>query len=202
MLKILGRRSSNNVQKVLWLLGELGIEVLQEDYGGLFGKTKTPEYRMLNPNGTVPTLVDEAFSLWESNAILRYVAAKYQSGFYPTNLQERANADKWMDWQLGTLSPAFRPLYIAVVRGGKSIQQVETDAEVAHALFAQLDRELGRQTYIAGDALTIADMAIGPMVYRWYKLGLARSDTGNLYRLLQCFEKRPAFARHVMVDLA
>ena len=202
MLKVLGRLSSNNVQKVLWLLEELGIEVLQEDYGGPFGKTQTPEYRQLNPNMTVPTLIDGSFSLWESNTILRYLAAKNQADFYPTDLQQRANIDKWLDWQLGTLSPTFRPLYVELVRARKSIQQVEANAGTARNLFAQLDRNLGRQTYIAGDALTLADIAIGPMVYRWYKLGLAQPDTVNLRRLLQCLEMRPAFTKHVMVELA
>ena len=202
MLKVLGRRSSNNVQKVLWLLDELDIEALQEDYGGPFGKTQTPEYRELNPNTTVPTLIDESFSLWESNTILRYLAAKNQSNFYPMNLQQRANIDKWLDWQLGTLGPTFRPLYIEIVRAGKSIQQVEASANAARDLFAQLDRNLSRQTYIAGDAFTLADIAIGPMVYRWYKLGLAHPETGNLRRLLQCLERRPAFVKHVMVELA
>ena len=202
MLKVLGRRSSNNVQKVLWLLEELGIEFLQEDCGGPFGKTQTPEYRQLNPNMTVPTLIDGSFSLWESNTILRYLAAKNQADFYPTDLQQRANIDKWLDWQLGTLSPTFRPLYVELVRARKSIQQVEANAGTARNLFAQLDRNLGRQTYIAGDALTLADIAIGPMVYRWYKLGLAQPDTVNLRRLLQCLEMRPAFTKHVMVELA
>ncbi len=202
MIKVLGRRSSNNVQKVLWLLEELGIEFLQEDCGGPFGKTQTPEYRQLNPNMTVPTLIDGSFSLWESNTILRYLAAKNQADFYPTDLQQRANIDKWLDWQLGTLSPTFRPLYVELVRARKSIQQVEANAGTARNLFAQLDRNLGRQTYIAGDALTLADIAIGPMVYRWYKLGLAQPDTVNLRRLLQCLEMRPAFTKHVMVELA
>lgn len=202
MLRVLGRRSSNNVQKVLWLLEELGIDFLQEDYGGPFGKTQTPEFRNLNPNMTVPTLIDGAFSLWESNTILRYIAAGNQSDFYPTALQQRANVDKWLDWQLGTLVPAFRPLYIDMVRGHQSLREVEATAGAAHNLFAQLDRALCRQTYIAGDALTLADIAIGPMVYRWHKLGLARPGTENLRRLLQRLEMRPAFAKHVMVELA
>jgi glutathione S-transferase len=172
MLKVLGRRSSNNVQKVLWLLEELGVEFLQEDYGGSFGRTQTLEYRTLNPNATVPTLVDEAVSLWESNAILRYLAAKHGSGLYPTNLHQRAHVDKWLDWQLGTLSPTFRTLYVEIVRNGKSMEQVQMHAQAARNLFAQLDQVLSLQTYIADDALTLADIAIGPMVYRRYKLGL------------------------------
>ena len=202
MLKVLGRRSSNNVQKVLWLLEELGVEFLQEDYGGPFGKTQTSEYRTLNPNATVPTMIDDSFSLWESNAILRYLGAKHRSSLYPTTLQERATIDQWLDWQLGTLGPTFRPLYLDIVRRGKSVRQVESNAKAARDLFAQLDRELGRHAYIANSELTLADIAVGPMVYRWYQLGLAQPDTGNLRRLLQCLEKRPAFAKHVMVELA
>ena len=201
MLKVLGRRSSNNVQKVLWLLDELGVQFLQEGYGGPFGKTQTLEYRTLNPNATVPTLMDESFSLWESNAVLRYLAAKHYSSFYPTSLQQRAHVDKWLDWQLGTLSPTFRPLYVDIVRNGQGVSEVKLRAQAARNLFAQLDHVLSVQTYIAGYTLTLADIAIGPMVYRWYKLGLAQMDTANLYRLLQNLEKRPAFARHVMVGL-
>ena len=201
MLKVLGRRSSNNVQKVLWLLEELGVEFFQEDYGGPFGNTQTPEYRTLNPNATVPTLIDESFSLWESNAILRYLAAKHGSGLYPTNLQQRAHVDKWLDWQLGTLSPTFRPLYVDIVRNGHRRSEVELRAQAARNLFAQLNHVLSVQTYIAGDALTLADIAIGPMLYRWCKMGLAQMHTGNVSRLLQSLEKRPAFTKHVMLSL-
>ena len=94
----------------------------------------------------------------------------------------------------------FRPLYVGIVREGKSIQQVEENAKTARDLFARMDCELSRQMYIAGDAFTLVNIAVGPLVYRWYKLGFAEPDTGNLYRLSQCVEKRPAFAKHVMVE--
>lgn len=164
MTKVLGRSSSNNVQKILWLLDELGIAFVQEEYGGPIGKTRTPDYLKLNPNGTVPTLVEETFSLWESNAILRYLAAKHASSLFPTDLQQRANVDKWLDWQLGTLSPAFRPVYIAMVRNGKSLAETAATAAPARELFWQLDRMLESQPYIAGGTLTLADIAIGPML--------------------------------------
>jgi glutathione S-transferase len=202
MPKVLGRSSSNNVQKVLWLLDELGIAFVQEEYGGPIGKTRTPDYLKLNPNGTVPTLVEDTFSVWESNAILRYLAAKHASSLFPTDLQQRANVDKWLDWQLGTLSPAFRPVYIAMVRNGKSLVETAATAAPARDLFWQLDRVLESQPYIAAGTLTLADIAIGPMLYRWYKLGLAEAATVNLHGLLQRLESRPAFARHVMVALA
>lgn len=201
MLEVLGRRSSNNVQKVMWLLDELAIPFQQQDFGGPFGKTGTADYLKFNPHGTVPTLIDGDFSLWESNTILRYLAAKFDALYYPSQLQERAAVDKWLDWQLGTLSPAFRPLYIQLVREGKLKQEVSTTAQAARKLFRKLDEVVAFQTYVASDSLSLADFAIGPMIYRWYKLGLNEIDTIHLEKLLTRLERRPHFVKNVMVLL-
>ena len=117
MLRIWGRSNSLNVQKVLWCCGELGIPFRRIDVGGPFGGNKEPEYLRLNPNGLVPTISDGGFVLWESNVIVRYLAAKHGMGtLYPEDLAERADADRWMDWQMGTLWANFRPAFVGLIR--------------------------------------------------------------------------------------
>lgn len=109
MLEVLGRLSSNNVQKLTWLLDELAVPFHQENVGGRFGKTDSADYLTFNQHGTVPTLLDGKFSLWESNAILRYIAAKFDASFYPAQLQERAAVDKWLDWKVDLRTERFQP---------------------------------------------------------------------------------------------
>ena len=117
MLKIWGRNNSVNVQKVLWCCEEMGLQYERIDAGGSFGVVNTPQYRELNPNGLVPTIEDDGFVLWESNAIVRYLAAKHSAGkLWPEDLKIRAEADKWMDWQNTTFWPTFRPLFWNLVR--------------------------------------------------------------------------------------
>lgn len=202
MLRVLGRRTSNNVQKVLWLLDELGADYEQEDYGGPFGKTQTPEYLKLNPNATVPTLIDGGMVLWESNAIIRYLAAKYGSAFYPADPAGRAHAEMWMDWQLGVLAPAFRPLFIALVREKRKLDELGTMHQAAQKLFGILDDALAERNYIAADTLTLADIAIGPMVHRWFVLGMADERTVHLKRLVEQLSSRRAFEKNIMIALA
>src|SRR5829696_7441779 len=117
MLKIWGRYTSINVQKVMWAIGELGIAHERIDVGGPFGKNNEPAYLAMNPNGLVPTLEEDDFVLWESNAIVRYLAAKYGSGkLDPTDLRTRASAGRWMDWQLSVAGPAITPVFWGLIR--------------------------------------------------------------------------------------
>jgi glutathione S-transferase len=115
MLKILGRRNSGNTQKVLWCCDELGLGYEREDVGRGFGKNNEPAYLAMNPNGRVPTIVDDGFVLWESNVIVRYLCAKHGMGtLCPTELRERIDMERWMDWQQTTLRPRFHALFDAV----------------------------------------------------------------------------------------
>src|SRR6202140_854311 len=117
MLTIWGRSNSVNVQKVLWCCEELPRGYERIDAGGPFGVVSTPRYLNLNPNGLVPTIEDDGFVLWESNAIVRYLAAKHASGsVWPSDPHERADADRWMDWQTTTLQPAMGPAFVHLVR--------------------------------------------------------------------------------------
>src|SRR3989454_7315331 len=117
MLVIWGRNNSINVQKVLWCCEEMAIEYKRIDAGAVFGVVNTPEYRSLNPNGLVPTIDDDGFVLWESNAIIRYLAAKHGAGtLWPDDLRQRADADRWMDWATSTVAPAITPVFWGLIR--------------------------------------------------------------------------------------
>ena len=206
MFRVLGRKTSNNVQKVLWLLAELRLPFQQEDYGGPFGKTNAPDYLRLNPHGTVPTLIDGEVAVWESNTILRYLAnlasEADETSLYPIDFAARSQVERWMDWQIGSLSPAFRPLFIALVRDQKTIAEGQPLIAACAPLFKLLDVQLADRKFMSSDELTLADIAIGPMVYRWYTLGLAQDDTVNLRAWFERLCERPAFREQVMIALA
>ena len=202
MFQLLGRMSSNNVQKVAWLLAELAIPYSQRDYGGTFGGNRTQDYLALNPHGTVPTMIGEGAVLWESNTILRFIANKHPSTLYPMDSEERGRIEQWMDWQLGTLSPAFRPLYVSLIREGKTIEESRDQHQAAARQFLLLEHFLGSQRYIAGDFLSLADIAIGPMLYRWFKLGLDQARMPKLELLLARYASMPAFANAVFREFA
>src|SRR5688572_9489492 len=117
MLKMWGRNTSSNVQKAMWAVGELKLPCVRIDVGGAYGKTKEPLYLAMNPNGLVPTLEEEdGFTLWESNSILRYLAAKHKSPLEPADLRVRALAQKWMDWQLSVAQAVILPVFLVLVR--------------------------------------------------------------------------------------
>src|SRR6202030_2493801 len=117
MIKIWGRNTSVNVQKVMWAVGELELPHERIDIGGAFGKNREPAYLAMNPNGLVPTLEEDGFLLWESNSIIRYLAAKFGAGtLEPADLRTRALASKWMDWQLSVLGPAITPVFWGMIR--------------------------------------------------------------------------------------
>jgi len=117
MLKIWGRTTSSNVQKVLWCCGELGIEYERVDLGGPFGGNRDPEYLAMNPNGRVPTINDDGLILWESNTICRYLAAtRHGERLYPSSPADRANVERWMDWQLATSGPPMAALLGMLIR--------------------------------------------------------------------------------------
>lgn len=201
MLTILGHAASSNVQKVLWCAGELGLPFERRDVGGAFGGNKTPEYLALNPNGLVPTIDDDGFILWESNAIVRYLAAKHGAGsLYPTDLRVRADADRWMDWQQTTIASPLGVLFRALLR--KPAENVAADAldaarEKASSAWGMLDRALGSRAYVAGDALTIGDIALGNAIHRWHRLPIERPDLPRLGAWYARLRERPAYAKYI-----
>jgi len=205
-MKIIGRKSSSNVQKVLWCCAELGIEYEREDAGREFGVVDTDAFYQMNPNRRVPVLIDRDFILWESNAIVRMISAKHGFGsFYPENLQIRANADRWMDWQLATLGPGFTGMFHGLIRDepeDRNWAAINKSIATTQANLKILDRYLADSTFIAGDELTMGDIPVGIYAYRWYAFeDLDRKPLPNLERWYASLQERPAFQECVMVGL-
>ena len=206
MLKVLGRNNSSNVQKVLWCLDELGLPFEREDVGGAFGRNRDPGYLALNPNGLIPTLVDAGRVLWESNTILRYLAASYDTGeLWEPDPARRAVGEKWMDWQLSVLAPPMTPLFVQLVR----TQETERDAALvaksaskAAAAFRILDQALRDAPWLGGPRFTIADIPCGVLAYRWMPLPIERPDLGSLEDWYARLSVRPAYRRQVMTGLS
>src|ERR1700704_6788389 len=156
MLKVWGRNTSSNVQKVMWAVGELKLAHERIDIGGPFGKNKEPAYLAMNPNGLVPTLEEEdGFLLWESNTIIRYLAAKHGAGtLEPSDVRTRALSSKWMDWQLSVLGPAITPVFWGMIRtppeqrDHKVIDEGKVKTTSAVKI---LDEQFAKTQYAAGD---------------------------------------------------
>jgi glutathione S-transferase len=205
-LTVYGRGNSVNVQKVLWCCEELALRYERIDAGGRFGVVDTDDYRRLNPNGLVPTIVDDGFVLWESNAIVRYLCARHGCGsLWSESDRERARADCWMDWCSTVLWPALRPLFIALVRTAPA-QRDAAAMEQARAASAGalvlLDGHLAGREWVAGSALSMGDLPLGCVVWRWLALPVGRDILPNVQRWFESLAQRPAYARIVMQPLS
>ena len=174
MIKMWGRKTSSNVQKAMWAVGEIGIDCERIDIGGPFGKNREAEYLAMNPNGLVPTLEEEdGFLLWESNSIVRYLAAKHQSVLEPKNPQTRALASKWMDWQLSVMGPAITPVFWNLVRTPPEKRDqaaIDTGKQKTADAVKMLDEQLAKSQYVAGDAFSYGDIPVGVMSRRYRDL--------------------------------
>ena len=199
MFTIYGRPNSSNVRKVLWLCAEIGQTDYQRlDYGRGFESCDTPEYAKLNPNKLVPTFVEGDLVIWESNAILRYLAAKYgDETLYPTDLAERAVVDQWMEWQTTTSNIGIRDLFFGLIvedpaaTGDDFLAKARTQATQAMTL---LDAQLADTgAFVAGDNLTIADCALGIFVHRWFSLPIDQADLPALAAYYDRLKARQAF---------
>jgi glutathione S-transferase len=177
-MKLYGRRSSINVQKVLWCLAELGLEEGRDferiDAGLHFGVVDTPEFRALNPNGLVPTLVDGDRVLWESNTIARYVAATHGGdGLLPAEPAARADVERWMDWQLATLWTTLRVAFLGLTRTPeheRNYDAIKQSHAQASSMLGIVDAVLARQPFLARDRFTLADICVALSAERWASL--------------------------------
>jgi glutathione S-transferase len=205
MMKIWGRTNSINVQKVLWCCAELGLEYERVDAGMAFGVNDTPEYKAMNPNGLVPTIDDGGFILWESHAIVRYLARKHGSGtLWPNDARAAADADRWMEWYSTTLWLNLRPIFHNLVRTPvekRNMGEVEEARKRLAANFGILDKHLAGRDYLAGQSFTVADIPMGVASYRWFNLPLERPAMANVERWYQRLCARPAFKQHCMLPL-
>ncbi len=207
MLKVWGRKTSINVQKVMFTIGELGIPHERFDVGGPFGKLDTPEYTMLNPNRLVPTIDDNGFVLWESNAIVRHLSQRYGRGtLSPADEQTFARADAWMDWSLTTLyADIISTCFLQLIRTPAKIREtgaVEVAAKRAGERLQVLNKQLSGRAFIVGEQPTIADVAVGTLMYRYFNLPIARPSLANVEGWYERLTRRPAFQQHVMIEFA
>jgi glutathione S-transferase len=196
MRRLWGRMNSVNVQKAAWALDEAGLAFEAIEAGGAHGVVDDPAYRAMNPNGLVPTLEEDGFVLWESNAILRYVAAISPALSLPADPQERAHVDQWVDWQATSFTPAMRDAFWELFRSpspNHALVAASLAKSEAHA--AILDAHLSGRDYAVGDRFTIADIALGCAAHRWLNLPAERTERPNLRRWYDRIAARPAAAR-------
>jgi glutathione S-transferase len=206
MLTIWGNADSINVQKVLWCCEEVGVAYERIDAGRHYGVINTPEFRARNPNGLVPTIDDDGFVVWESNAILRYLAAKHASGsLWPTDARARADADRWLDWTNSTLWPAMLPLFRAYMRtpaDQRDAQAIEAARQATIKALQILDAQLATHAYVGGESFTMGDIAVGCAAWRWLALPVERLPLVHLQRWLDVLATRPAYRKVVMLPLS
>lgn len=205
MLKVWGRKTSVNVQKVMWAVGELGLVHERIDAGGPFGKLDTPEFGKLNPNRLVPVIDDKGFKLWESNPCVRYLAATYGlGGLAPTSPEDRARADQWMEWSVTTLYPliisALFVQFVRVTAAERSTALVDASAKAAGERLAILDAELKGRDFILGSTLTMADIAVGGLLYRYFTMPISRQALPNIEAYYVRLSARKPYQEHVMLD--
>jgi glutathione S-transferase len=205
MLKIWGRTNSSNVQKVLWCCAELGLSYERVDAGMQFGVNDTPEYKAMNPNALVPTIDDDGFVLWESHAIVRYLARKHGAGsIWPDDAHVCADADRWMDWYHTTLWPSMGPVFWNLIRippEKRNMALVEENRKKLVTSFAIVDAHLAGRDYIAGKTFTMGDIPMGIAAWRWFELPIERPALPNLERWYERMCERPAYAEHCMLTL-
>ena len=203
MIEVWGRANSLNVQKVLWCLGELGVPFERYDAGGLYGGNKEPDFLARNPTGLVPLVSDDGFDLWESNTIVRYLAGRYGAGLlWPEDPEVRALSDKWMDYQLGTVFPAFKDAVLGLIRTvpeNRDPEKIAASVRATAETLRVLDAHLEGREYVAGDSLTVGDVALGPTIYRWLTLNIDRPALPNLEAWHGRLERRPPYREQVMV---
>ncbi len=201
MLRILGKASSINVRKVLWTCAELHIPFEREDWGSGFKSTDDPEFLALNPCAMVPVIQDGDFTLWESNTIIRYLAARYDgSHLYPTDAQTRARVDQWIDWQASELNRSWSYAFMSLVRQSPDYQD---NAALANGIeqwsktMAILDRQLEKTgAYVSGEQFSLADIPIGLSVNRWFETPLAHPDFAAVKAYYDRLNSRPGYVLH------
>ncbi|ACA14946.1 Glutathione S-transferase domain [Methylobacterium sp. 4-46] len=212
MRRLWGRLSSVNVQKAVWALEELGLACERVEAGGAFGRVRDPDYLALNPNGLVPVLEEDGYVLWESNAILRYLAeahgpaaaARGGVALMPEEERARGHVHQWLDWQATTFTPAMRDAFWQTVRlpaEGRDPDLIARSVAAGEAAAAILDAHLAGRPFAVGDAFTAADIALGCAAHRWLHLAVPREPRPNLQAWYARVAARPAAAKVLTVPI-
>lgn len=201
MLTIWGRLNSHNVKKVAWLAAEIGLPHVRHDVGGPFGMDAA--YLALNPNALIPTIQDDDVVLWESNAILRYLAARYAPDLWPLDPVDRAQGDKWMDWQFAFSSAQHRAFHglIRTAPADRDPEAIAQSAAKCAELIPVLEKVLGDQAWLSGDHFGIGDIPMGVYIHTWLSLAIERPPTPNIAAWYERLKSRPAYAELVMIPL-
>jgi glutathione S-transferase len=199
-IRLWGRNNSINVQKVMWTCEELGIGYERVDAGGAFGGTDTDDYLAMNPNGLVPVIRDGEQVIWESNAIIRYLFARYapDSGtglHYPTDARVRALEEQWMDWQATDFWPGMRPIFKGLIRkeDGIDATDIARATHASEARLAILNGQLEKAAFVAGKRFSMADIPVGLTVARWLKLPVDHKRHQHVESWFDAIRSRPAF---------
>jgi glutathione S-transferase len=206
MLTIWGNADSVNVQKVLWCCEEIGLRYRRIDAGRHFGIVRTPEFLRLNPNGLVPTIDDGGFVVWESGAIVRYLAAAYSAGeLWPDDPRTRADADRWVDWSNTSFWPALVPIFRRFYRTPPERRDPAAIKEAvlhAEAVASILDRHLSTNAFVGGSNFSMGDIAAGCAAWRWFAMPIERAPLNSLQRWFEQLTSRPAYRKIVMQPLS
>ena len=205
MLKIWGRPNSINVQKVMWTVGELGLEYQRLDVGREFGGLDTEAYGRLNPNRKIPVVEDGEIVVWESQACVRYIAARYDSGgLYASSPAERSLADRWMDWKVTTVLPHLHVCFWGLIRtaeADRDMAAIERASNDLGEVWKLLDNHLDGKSFVVGDRLTMGDIPLGAAFYRYVSLPIERPSLPHVERWYDQLNVRPAFVEHVMIPV-
>jgi glutathione S-transferase len=204
MLKVFGRPSSFNVQKVMWLVDELALPHQHIPAGGRFGGLDTPEFLAMNPHGRVPVIDDDGVVVWESHAILRYLGARYGRGrFWSDDAAERSRVDRWMDWSQTVLQPDF---LVGVFWGYYRTPEPQRNWPAIRASIARctrhfqlLDRMLADRPFLCGGDLTLAEIPAGTSLYRYFELDIEHPAVPNVEAWYRRLQERPGYRQHVMI---
>ena len=171
-----------------------------------FGETNSTEYLTLNPNGLIPTISDNGFVLWEANVIVRYLAKKHGLGtLCPGDLTKQAEADRWMDWQMGTVWTSFRPAFVGLIRTSpekRDRDSINVALKKTTESLTILDRHLADREYVVGESFTMGDIPLGVTAYRWFNLDIQRPTMSNLEAWYKRLCARPAYRTTVMLPLS
>ncbi len=206
MIRVWGRRSSSNVQKVLWTLGELDLPFKRETVGGSFGGNREADFLRMNPNGLIPVILDGDVTMFESNAIVRYLSARYRAGVLrPAEPKALALAEQWMEWQQSTFSPPVSTIFWNMARlppaQKNTAAVVEAEKQVRAALLIA-DRHLAKHDWFAGDNFSFGDIVMGVMYWRYLGVSASVIDVPHLQDWCEAIKKREAFREHVKLPVA
>ncbi len=205
MLKLWGRNNSVNVQKAIWCLEELKVPYERFDAGMQYGVVNEPQFRQMNPNGLVPVIEDDGAVIWESNAIVRYLGAKYgKSSLWAEDPAARAQSDKWMDWCATVYWPPMRTVFWGLVRTPpekRNAEEIEAARKKSGEILQILDAALEGKDYIAGKQLTIGDIPLGTISWRWFGIDMERPSRPNVEAWFKRLSQREAFRKSVLLPL-